>query len=179
MTLIALEQVTIKYPGRKQPVVEDVDLKIQQGETVLLLGASGSGKSTLALTLNGLIPQEMGTFLRGSVQIAGLDTRSSSIARLAQQTGILFQDPEAQFATLTVEDEIVFGLENLCLPPEEMGGRLQKALAQVDLSAYRHRRVDHLSGGEKQRIALASLLAMEPSILIFDEPTANLDPVGT
>jgi energy-coupling factor transporter ATP-binding protein EcfA2 len=179
MALIEINGLTVKYPGRKLPVLQDVNLHLRQGETVLLLGASGCGKSTLALTLNGLIPHESGSILNGRVCVDGQDTQRTTVANLAQKVGIVFQDPDAQFATLTVEDEIVFGLENLCLPPSEMDKRVVRALAQVGLPHHRERRVDQLSGGEKQRIALASLLAMEPSVLVFDEPTANLDPVGT
>lgn len=179
MALIDIQALTVKYPGRKQPILEDVSLSLRAGETVLLLGASGCGKSTLALTLNGLIPHESGSILQGSVHVHDLETQRESVARLAQEVGIVFQDPEAQFATLTVEDEIAFGLENLCVPVSEMDRRIEQALLSVGLPGHRQRPVDQLSGGEKQRIALASLLAMEPGILVFDEPTANLDPVGT
>jgi len=176
---IAISRLHLKYVGRKRPALSGVDLTLNAGETVLLLGASGSGKSTLALTLNGLIPHALGVQMEGSVAVDGLDTRRHSVAELAQRVGIVFQDPDAQFVTLTVEDEIAFGLENLCLPPAEMDERIDRALAQVELPHARQRRVDQLSGGEKQRIALAALLAMEPSVLVFDEPTANLDPLGT
>jgi energy-coupling factor transporter ATP-binding protein EcfA2 len=176
---IEINALSVKYPGRKTPVLSDLSLKIKDGETVLLLGPSGSGKSTLALTLNGLVPQSIGEVLNGSVNINGLDTQDRPVAELAQQVGILFQDPDSQFATLKVEDEVVFGLENLKLPPDQMDRRLERALSEVEMQPARERPVYALSGGEKQRVALASLLAMQPSVLVFDEPTANLDPVGT
>lgn len=179
MALIQFADLTVKYVGRKQPTLEAVSLSLNAGETVLLLGASGSGKSTLALTLNGLIPHSVGLITAGAVQVGGADTQEAHVADLARQVGIVFQDPEAQFVTLKVEDEILFGLENLCLPPEQMDARVTTALAQVGMSEYRQRPVDRLSGGQKQRIALAVLLAMEPQVLVFDEPTANLDPIGT
>lgn len=179
MALIEVENLAVKYPGRKRPILEQVNLQLHEGETVLLLGASGSGKSTLALTLNGLIPHNVGKILEGRVRVDGLDTQKASVVDLARRVGIVFQDPDAQFVMLTVEDEIVFGMENLCLSPEEMDRRVEEALAQVGLPQHRYRRVEQLSGGEKQRVTLASLLAMEPSVLLFDEPTANLDPVGT
>ena len=177
--MIQVQDLHFKYVGRKAEALQGVNLRIRQGETVLLLGPTGSGKSTLALCLNGLIPQVMGGRMNGRVRIAGLDTRETPISELTQQVGIVFQDPEAQFVTMTVEDEIAFGLENLRVPPEEMDGHIREALARVGMTRYRRRRVDALSDGEKQRLALATLLAMRPRVLVFDEPTANLDPVGT
>ncbi|HMN28480.1 MAG TPA: ABC transporter ATP-binding protein, partial [Caldilineaceae bacterium] len=179
MTQIQISQLTVRYNGRKAPTLVDLDLAINRGETVLLLGASGCGKSTLALTLNGLIPHSVGGELRGQVLVDRLDTQQHPVADLARKTGILFQDPEAQFVTLKVEDELVFGLENLCVAPEQMDALVEAALAAVNLAELRQRPVRTLSGGEKQRIALAALLVMAPPILVFDEPTANLDPVGT
>lgn len=177
--MIAIEKLHFKYIGRKAATLTEIDVHIPAGETVLLLGPSGSGKSSLALSLNGLIPHIIGGQMQGRVCVAGLDSQQATVSELTQQVGIVFQDPEAQFVTMTVEDEIAFGLENLCVPPEEMDARIQESLAQVALDAYRRRRVDALSGGEKQRLALAALLAMRPRVLVFDEPTANLDPVGT
>ncbi|MBX3048072.1 MAG: ABC transporter ATP-binding protein [Anaerolineales bacterium] len=177
--MIDVSALTIKYTGRKRPILRDLSLQVPQGQTLLILGASGSGKSSLALTFNGLIPHSIGEVLAGQVHVAGADTQQTSVAQLAQRVGILFQDPDAQFATLTVEDEIVFGLENLCLDPAQMEARLETALSQVGMLHTRHRPVYALSGGEKQRIALAALLAMQPEVLVFDEPTANLDSVGT
>lgn len=179
MALIEVEALTIRYVGRKTPTLHELSLTLHAGETVLLLGPSGCGKSTLALTLNGLIPHSLAAQVQGHVRIVDQDTQLHSVAELAQQVGVLFQDPEAQFVTLTVEDEILFGLENLRFPPEAMPARVTTALAQVGMTAQRRQPVDRLSGGQKQRIALAALLAMEPQILVFDEPTANLDPAGT
>jgi energy-coupling factor transport system ATP-binding protein len=176
---IAIEDATVKYMGRKDPAFTGLTLQINTGETVLLLGASGCGKSTLALALNGLIPHSVGATMTGRVQVDGLDTQHASVADLSQKAGIVFQDPEAQFVTLRVEDEVVFGLENLRWPAAHMRPAVDAALAAVGMPDAHDREVFKLSGGEKQRIALASLLAMEPGVLIFDEPTANLDPVGT
>jgi energy-coupling factor transport system ATP-binding protein len=176
---ISLEAATVKYVGRKDAAFSKLSVTFAPGETVLLLGASGCGKSTLALSLNGLVPHSIGATLNGSVSVDGLDTRDATVAELSRKVGIVFQDPEAQFVTLKVEDEIVFGLENLRTPPESMRPLVDAALASVDMPDAHEREVFKLSGGEKQRIALASLLAMEPGVLVFDEPTANLDPVGT
>lgn len=177
--IITIEDVHFKYVGRKAEALQGVNLRIKKGETLLLLGPSGSGKSTLALTMNGLIPHSVEGRFSGSVHVAGMETTKSPLARLTQHAGIVFQDPEAQFVTMTVENEIAFGLENLRIPQEEMPTRIRMALARVGLEDRLRSRVDHLSGGGKQRLALASILAMEPEILIFDEPTANLDPAGT
>ncbi len=176
--MIHVAQLSVRYYSRRRPAVRSVDLHIHDGESVLLLGPSGCGKSTLALTLNGLIPHSLEAELRGSVQLDGFDTQHTPLAQLTQRAGIVFQDPESQFITLNVEDEIAFGLENLCLPPAEIHHRIGEALNAVRLAHLRHAPVWALSGGQKQRVALASLLAMRPPTLIFDEPTANLDPLG-
>jgi len=146
---------------------------------VLLLGPTGCGKSTLALCLNGLIPQLVGGEMQGHVSIRGRDTRQTPVGELARQVGLVFQDPEAQFCMLTVEDEVAFGLENLGIPAENMDARIAAALALVGLSEQRHTRLDRLSGGMKQRLALAAVLALGARILVLDEPTSNLDPQGT
>lgn len=152
---------------------------MDQGEAILILGPSGCGKSTLTLCLNGLIPHTIGGEMTGQVLIAGRSTRETSVGELARQVGIVFQDPESQFCTLTVEDEVAFGLENLGLPQGRMGERIEAALAQVGLAGEQATRLDRLSGGMKQRLALACLLAMQPQILVLDEPTSNLDPQGS
>src|SRR3712207_5022400 len=172
------DDLGFRYEGRRERTLSGVDLRVGEGQTVLLLGPSGSGKSTLALCLNGLIPHAVGGRMEGVVRAGDLDTRSTPPGRLAQDVGLIFQDPEAQFVAGKVEDEVAFGLENLCVPAEEMDGRVDEALSEVGMAWARRRQVDTLSGGQKQRVALASVLAMRPKILVFDEPTANLDPDG-
>jgi energy-coupling factor transport system ATP-binding protein len=159
--------------------LREVTFSLGLGETLLLLGPSGSGKSTLALALNGLIPNGIAAEMSGQVLIAGRDTREMPAGEAAARVGVVFQDPEAQFCMLTVEDEVAFGLENLQTPRAAMEARIDEALAQVGLSGARNRRVDRLSGGEKQRLALACILAMRPPVIVLDEPTANLDPLST
>ena len=149
------------------------------GETVLVLGPSGSGKSTLTLCLDGLIPHLVEGDYSGQVTVAGLVVGQTPVGVLARRTGLVFQDPESQFCTLTVDDEIAFGLENLQTPPGEMEGAIDWALAAVRLSGFRGRLLAQLSGGEKQRVALAAVLAMGPTLLVLDEPSANLDPAAT
>jgi energy-coupling factor transport system ATP-binding protein len=176
--MIEIDGLTFKYVGRRRPTLRDVSLRIPTGQSVLVLGPSGCGKSTLALCLNGAIPQAISGDLRGSVRVDGLDTRRASPADLARRVGVVFQDPEAQFCLLDVEDEVAFGLENLAVPRAEMDRRIDDALGAVGLADRRRERIERLSGGQKQRLALACVLAQEPEILVLDEPTAQLDPVG-
>jgi energy-coupling factor transport system ATP-binding protein len=175
---IEIDHLSFKYVGRRRPTLQDLSIRIGRGDTVLLLGPSGCGKSTLALALNGAIPHAISGDLTGSVRIDGLDTRRASMADLAGRVGIVFQDPEAQFCMVTVEDEIAFGLENLAVPRAEMDGRIDAALAAVGLPHRRQEQVSRLSGGQKQRLALACVLALEPGVIVLDEPTAQLDPAG-
>lgn len=174
--MIETRNLTVRYPRAAAPALRDLSLHIEPGETVLLLGPSGGGKSTLALSLVGLIPQSVYAQVQGEIRVDGLDPRSAPPGQVASTVGLLFQDPEAGFATLTVEDELAFGLENLRVPPSEMPATIRDALGRVGLPGARTRRLDTLSGGEAQRVALAALLAMRPPILLLDEPTSNLDP---
>lgn len=176
---IAVEGLRLRYPHDGRVVLRGVDIVLRPGEVKLLLGPSGAGKSSLALTLNGLIPHQMEGDIRGSVKVNGVATTETSLAALTSQVGMLFQDPEAQIATLTVADEVAFGMENLLVAPEQMPHRIRQALHRTGLEGLEERRTNALSGGQKQRLALASTLAMGVSILVLDEPTANLDPAGT
>ncbi len=176
---IEVDDLTVRYHLRQDPAIRNLSFRVAQGETLLILGPSGSGKSTLALTLNGLIPHDIGAEVSGRVRVAGIDTLEAPLGAVTRKVGIVFQDPEAQFCTLTVADEVAFGLENLGIPRGEMDARIEEALAAVGLSGMKHRSIRRLSGGEKQRLALASVLAMRPEIIILDEPTANLDPQAT
>ncbi|MCC7368506.1 MAG: ABC transporter ATP-binding protein [Chloroflexi bacterium] len=178
MPLIEVCGLTFKYVGRKLPTLQDVSLTVQRGESLLLLGPSGCGKSSLALALNGAIPHALAGDLSGSVRIDGRDTRTTSMPDLAARVGIVFQDPEAQFCMVSVEDEIAFGLENLAVPRAEMDARIDAALATVGLLNRRTEQIARLSGGQKQRLALACVLALNPDIVVLDEPTAQLDPLG-
>ena len=177
--MIQVQNLAFRYAFARHPTLAGLDFAVERGETILILGPSGCGKSTLTLCFNGLIPHAIGGEMTGQVFIAGHSTREASVGELARQVGIVFQDPESQFCTLTVEDEVAFGLENLALPQERMGERIEAALAQVGLAGEQATRLDRLSGGMKQRLALACLLAMQPHILVLDEPTSNLDPLGT
>lgn len=176
---VQVERLTVWYEGETDPALRNVDLALAPGERVLLLGASGTGKSTLALCLNGIIPRAIGGRIQGRILLAGRPIGELPAGELTRRVGVLFQDPESQFCMLTVEEEVAFGLENLALPPDEMPARIRGALRAVGLGGCEPTRSDRLSGGMKQRLALACLLAMQPEILVLDEPTANLDPAGT
>ncbi|HLA81949.1 MAG TPA: ABC transporter ATP-binding protein, partial [Thermoleophilia bacterium] len=167
------------YPTRIKPALEGLTFAVSSGETVLVLGPSGSGKSTLTLCLDGLIPHLVEGDYEGAVAVAGLVVADNPVHVLAQETGLVFQDPDAQFCTLTVEEEIAFGLENLKRTPEDIERAIDRALDDVGLPGYRSRQLETLSGGEKQRVAIAAVLAMGPRLLVLDEPSANLDPRGT
>ena len=145
---------------------------------MLLLGPSGSGKSTLTLALNGLIPQAVLADVSGSIQVAGREVASTSVAELSTQIGMVFQDPDAQLVTGTLLDEVAFGPENLRMPVAEVLARAEAALRRVGLWDRRADNPDRLSGGGRQRLAIACALAMGSPLLVLDEPTANLDPQG-
>jgi energy-coupling factor transporter ATP-binding protein EcfA2 len=158
--------------------LRSVSFCLPRGGSLLVLGPSGCGKSTLGLCLNGAIPHFIEGDLEGRVRIGGRDTRAGSMAHMAQQVGVVFQDPEAQFCMLTLEEEVAFGLENLAVSRAEMDARIDEALDWVGLVDRRPDRIERLSGGQKQRLALACVLAQRPDVLVFDEPTAQLDPLG-
>jgi energy-coupling factor transport system ATP-binding protein len=179
MPSVKVEHLSVWYEGDETPAVRDIDLLLLPGERVLLLGASGTGKSTLALCLDGVIPRAIGGRLEGRVLLGGRPVDELPPGELTRRVGVMFQDPEAQFCMLTVEDEVAFGLENLSLPPADMPPRIEAALRAVGLAGAGGMRSNSLSGGMKQRLALACLLAMESEVLVLDEPTANLDPAGT
>jgi energy-coupling factor transporter ATP-binding protein EcfA2 len=181
--VIAIEDLHYAYPPLTQgnessSVLRGVSLSLGQGECLALLGPTGAGKSTLCLTVNGIIPHLTGGSFRGRVWVAGHDTRASGPGELSRRVGIVFQDPESQLFNMTVEDEVAFGLESLALHPDEIEGRVVEALDMTGIADLRKRSPLQLSGGQKQRVALAAVLAMHPKVLVLDEPTASLDPLG-
>jgi energy-coupling factor transport system ATP-binding protein len=160
------------------PALQGIDLKVEAGEFLAVLGPTGAGKTTLCLAMNGLVPQSTGGSFRGNVWVAGLNTKTQPVAELATQVGVVFQDSESQLFNMTVEDEVAFGPESLGLPIAEIECRTQWALDAVGLADLRTRSPAHLSGGQQRRLAIAAVLAMQPAILVLDEPTAGLDPLG-
>ena len=176
--MIRINGLTFRYSDTDKPALQDINLEIQDGEFVLITGPSGGGKSSFCRCLNGLIPHFYGGEITGKVEVDGLDTMKHSTKELATTVGMVFQDPENQLVAMDVEREIAFGLENLGFPRELMARRVEEALDTVGIASLRHRTVNELSGGEKQRVAIASVLALYPHILVLDEPTSELDPKG-
>ncbi len=176
--MIHLDDVSFRYRAGKEPALREVTCHILPGELVGLLGRSGSGRSTLAATLNGTIPHLVRGDLTGRILIDGQDIRTKRPRDLADRIGFVFQDFEAQLFSTDVSLEVAFGPENLGVERAEIARRVERCLAAVRLSCLGHKTPAALSGGEKQRLALASILALEPKILVLDEPTSDLDPAG-
>lgn len=179
MGSIEIDGLHFTYPSRDTPTLCGIDAEVESAAFILLTGPTGCGKSTLLRTFNGLIPHASGGKLSGSVRVNGASVAEQPIVVTCQQVGLLFQNPEEQLFCIIVEDEIAFGLENLGLPSHEIDRRIDAALKQVGLTGFRDRQIALLSSGQKQRVALACVCAMQPQILLLDEPTSYLDPQAT
>lgn len=178
MEAVTLTDVGYRYPRREQAALRGVDLRIEAGELVLLLGDSGSGKSTLLRAMLGLVPHFHGGELSGRVVTDGLDTRDHRPGEIAHRAGLVFQDPESQMVMRTALREAGFGLENMGWPAADIAARAQEALMVTGASALAERPAEQLSGGEQQRLAIASVVSMGQRLLLLDEPTSQLDPVA-
>lgn len=176
--MIRFEDVSVRYDGAPEPTVRGVDLTVEEGELMLLVGPSGVGKSTLLGAVNGLVPHFTGGTLRGRVTVAGRDTRSHKPRELADVVGSVGQDPLAHFVTDTVEDELAYAMESLGLAPEVMRRRVEETLDLLGLAELRDRPLSTLSGGQQQRVAIGSVLTPHPRVLVLDEPTSALDPAA-
>ncbi len=175
-TAVRMQHVRYSYPGAAQPALDDCSLALPAGEFVIVAGASGSGKSTLLRCLNGLVPHFSGGSFSGSLSVFGLDPVAATPRTMSRHVGFVFQDPETQFVVDRVEDEIAFALENAGLAQHDMRVRVEETLDLLDLAPLRARALSTLSGGEKQRVAIAAALALRPRLLVLDEPTSQLDP---
>lgn len=175
---LEVEDLTFRYRRRERPSIEHISFRVEPGEVLLLAGASGCGKTTLLRCINGLIPHTYSGELQGEIRIFGESVRGRSLGEIAQQVGTLLQDPERQILGSYVFQEVAFGLENLGLPRAEIQRRVEDALERLGIAHLRDRETYLTSGGEKQKIALAGVLALGPRLLLLDEPLASLDPMS-
>lgn len=167
--VIEIKDLYYKYPDGT-PALQGVNLEVKEGESIAVVGHNGAGKSTLLKHLNGILRGH------GEISIAGLPMNKDNLKAIRQQVGIVFQDPDDQLFCPTVFDDIAFGLVNMGVEREQIKGRVSKTLAQMDLAGFEERSAHHLSFGQKKRVAIATILSMMPRIMVFDEPTSNLDP---
>ena len=178
LAIIETRDLTYTYPGATKTSIKEVSMTIEKGDFVILTGPSGCGKTTLCRCFNGLIPHFYNGKLEGEITVAGLKVNEQKIHQIARHVGLVFQNPENQLFALSVEKDVAFGLENFAMPRDEMRKRVDWALQMAGISELSERPPHELSGGQQQRVAIASVLAMQPEIMILDEPTSFLDPVG-
>jgi len=175
MKVVEINNLYFKYKSQDEYLLKGLNLVVNKGEILAVIGESGCGKSTLLSIICGIIPHIRKGYIEGEVKLLGKEVKKTKIKDIAKKVGIVFQDPDSQIFLPAVEDEIAFGPENLMVPREEIGLRIEDALKAVNMEDYRHENPNNLSGGQKQLIALASILAMKPSILLFDEISSQLD----
>lgn len=177
--MIAINSLTFRYDGAEEDALRDVTLTVPDGAFLGVIGPAGAGKTTLALSIGGIVPHEVRGDFYGAVTVDGLDTADTRLTDLSRLVGTVFQDAESQIVSSVVEDEILYGLENFGFPREEIEERMDFALAEVGIAPLRNRTVSSLSGGQRQKVAIASLVALRPKILVLDEPTGELDPASS
>ena len=177
--MIEVSQLSFQYREGDAPVLRGVDLEIPDGTFVGITGAAGCGKSTLTYAFNGIIPHCYPGDFYGSVKIDGLDTCEASLTDISRLVGSVCQDIDSQMVSSVVEDEVLYGLENFGVPKDQIEGRVTEALEAMGIADLRHRGIDELSGGQKQKVAVASVIALKPRVLVLDEPTAELDPASS
>ena len=176
--IIQIENLTYQYAHTDKPALVDINLSIKKGEYLAIIGPCGAGKTSLALSLNGIVPHMTVGEMRGKVLVDGIDTTQTQVRDLAHIVGMVFDNPEYQLSQSTVLSEMAIGLENIGIPRDEMLKRIVVALEIVGLSGLEERSPLALSGGQQQRLAIAAALSMYPKVLVLDEPTSNLDPMG-
>ena len=176
---IVFSEISSQYRRSKENQLENISLTMKEGELTLLMGPSGSGKSTLVLLLNGIIPHHTRAKVSGELTVFGKNPLSSSVLEMSSLVGMLLQDPESQLATSRVRDEIIFTLEFQGKSPSEIDNKVQTLLKEYEIEHLAESDSTRLSGGEKQLVALAAMMALDPEIIVLDEPTSNLDPVNT
>jgi len=178
MAIIETKNLTYTYPGASKPSICDVSIKVEKGEFVLITGPSGCGKTTLCRCFNGLVPHFYQGDLKGDVTVAGINTTNHHTYEMAKHVGLVFQNPENQLFALSIEKDVAFGLENVGISREQMRMKVDWALKQTGIYDIRERSPHEISGGQQQRVAIAAVLAMEPDIIVLDEPTSFLDPLS-
>ena len=174
--MIDIQDLSFTYKDETKPALVEVNLTVPDGGFLGVIGPAGAGKTTLARAITGMIPHHYTGEFYGSVRVNGLDTVDTPIQDLSRQVGIVFQDVDSQIISPLVEDELLYGLENFGIPREEIPVRMAEALQKVGIADLRERPVMSLSGGQRQKVAIASVIALKPSILVLDEPTGELDP---
>jgi energy-coupling factor transporter ATP-binding protein EcfA2 len=181
MAIVNLNNVTYKYPLTDAPALQNINMQIREGEFVAVVGPNGAGKSTLCYTLAGFVPHFFKGELTGAVEVDGKNSQQSTLNEWVLNVGLAFQNPFNQIsgAKYTVFEEIAFGLENIGVPREEMKPRVEDAMKLTGISDLADRSPYSLSGGQQQRVALTSILVMQPKVLVLDEPTSQMDPIGT
>jgi len=181
MAIVQLKNVTYKYPITDAPALSDINLQVNEGEFVAVIGPNGAGKSTLCYTIAGFVPHFFKGEITGTVEVAGKESSKSSLHEWVLNVGLAFQNPFNQIsgAKYTVFEEIAFGLENTGVPRDEMKQRVVDAMKLTGISDLADRSPYSLSGGQQQRVALTSILVMQPKVLVLDEPTSQMDPIGT
>ena len=177
--IVKVENLSFRYHRGTVPALKDIRLSVRAGEFVGITGPAGAGKTTLLSCINGVIPHHYAGDLQGQVVVDGLDVAASTFRQLASHIGTVFEDPDFQMVSISVEEEVAFGPENLGLPPDEIEVRIRDALQKTRISDLRERAISTLSGGQKQRVAISAVLSMRPKVLLLDDPTSELDPVGT
>ena len=181
MAVVELRDVTYSYPLTEHPALKEISLQVEEGEFVAIIGPNGAGKSTLCYAISGFVPHFFKGELKGKVNVNGRDTLESSLDEMLMDVGLVFQNPFNQItgSKFTVYEELAFGLENLGVPREQMPSRLEEIMQLTGIQDLSERSPFSLSGGQQQRVALASILVMQPKLLVLDEPTSQLDPIGT
>lgn len=174
--MISVKNLGFVYQGGKNAALDGINIEIPDGDFVGITGTSGAGKTTFTFALNGIIPQKIKGDFYGAVTVDGVDTAEHPAEDFARKVGQVFQDIDSQMVASVVEDEILFGLENFGVPHEEIGERVDKVLKELGIEDLRDREISSLSGGQKQKVAIASMLALEPEVIVLDEPTGELDP---